>query len=60
MTLLTGGTRIANIGAGAAGLASARALLPQGFACTLFERANRLGGGADDKACDFAVVSAGL
>jgi dimethylaniline monooxygenase (N-oxide forming) len=44
VTVRTGGGRIAIIGAGAAGLASARALLTQGFDCTLFERATRLGG----------------
>jgi len=44
VTALTGRGRVAIIGAGAAGLASARALLAQGFDCTLFERATRLGG----------------
>ena len=44
MTVLPSGARVAIIGAGAAGLATARALLAQGFDCTLFERTARLGG----------------
>lgn len=44
MTVLPGGARVAIIGAGAAGLATARTLLAHGFDCTLYERATRLGG----------------
>lgn len=36
--------RVAIIGAGVAGLATARQLLPRGIDCTLFERGPRLGG----------------
>ena len=36
--------KIAIIGAGVAGLATARALVSEGIACTVFDRADKLGG----------------
>ena len=51
----TGTDRIAIIGAGVAGLATARQLLGAGFDCTLFERDARLGGVWRDGYLNFGV-----
>jgi Predicted flavoprotein involved in K+ transport len=47
--------RVAIIGAGASGLATARALLAQGLDCTLFERRSALGGVWADGYLNFGV-----
>jgi dimethylaniline monooxygenase (N-oxide forming) len=44
MADVNGVRRVAIVGAGVAGLATARVLLQQGLDCTLFERSGRLGG----------------
>lgn len=44
MSLMKSMKKVAVIGAGAAGLASARHLIANGFECTVFELAPELGG----------------
>ena len=47
--------RVGIIGAGVAGLATAKALLAEGLDCTVFERAERLGGVWADGYSNFGV-----
>ena len=47
--------RVAIIGAGVAGLATAKTLLASGISCTIFERAERLGGVWADGYSNFGV-----
>ncbi len=47
--------RVGIIGAGVAGLATAKTLLAEGLDCTIFERADRLGGVWADGYSDFGV-----
>ena len=46
---------VAIIGAGVSGLAAARALMKQGFICTIFDRQERLGGVWADGYAGFGV-----
>jgi dimethylaniline monooxygenase (N-oxide forming) len=52
---LKGAKRVGIIGAGVAGLATAKTLLAQGLDCTIFERAERLGGVWADGYSNFGV-----
>lgn len=47
--------RVAIIGAGVASLATAKTLLAEGIACTLFERRDKLGGVWADGYSNFGV-----
>src|SRR5215813_7937379 len=47
--------RVGIIGAGVAGLATAKTLLADGLACTIFERGDRLGGVWADGYSNFGV-----
>jgi dimethylaniline monooxygenase (N-oxide forming) len=52
---MTGASTVAIIGAGVAGLASARRLMAEGLACTLFERNQVLGGVWSDGYLNFGL-----
>jgi len=52
---LTKGKRVGIIGAGVAGLATAKTLLAEGYDCAIFERAARLGGVWADGYSNFGV-----